>query len=266
MEPIELKRILEKKLNSEDRSFNYDHKEKTLRIEHKGNGKGITLSLPGLTAKYEERKDAAIDEVVHHVNEVFSVMQKEQSLDENQKGIFPVIRSTSFPTENNGDELVFEEHTAETRIFYAQDLGNSYRLLTKKMLEKEGWDMKQLKEIGRFNLRSLDTSMKEDQVAGNRFFFINSNDGYDASRILNQQLLEEMKEKVEGTMAIAVPHQDVLVFADIRNDQGYDILGQMSMHFFSNGRVPVTALPFLYDEGELEPIFILAKNKPTEAE
>lgn len=264
MEPIELKRILEQKLNGEERTFNYDSKEKTLRIEHKETGKGITLSLPGLTAKYEERKDAAIDEVIHHVNEVFAVMNHEQPLKENQKGIFPVIRSTSFPKEHNGEALVYEEHTAETSIFYAQDLGNSYRLLTHKMLEKEGWDMKQLKEIGRFNLRSLDCKMKEDQVAGNSFYFLNSNDGYDASRILNQQLLEEMKEKAEGTLAVAVPHQDVLIFADIRNEQGYDILGQMSMHFFSNGRVPITALPFLYDEGELEPVFILAKNKPTE--
>ncbi|WP_221566431.1 DUF1444 domain-containing protein [Alkalihalobacillus sp. TS-13] len=266
MEPIELKRILEKRLGSEDRSFIFNAKEKTLRIEEKGTGKGITLSLPGLTAKYEERKDDAIDEIIYHVDELFSVMNQNQSLDGNQKAIFPVIRSTSFPTEHNGEPLVFEEHTAETRIFYAQDLGNSYRLLTENMLEEQGWNIQQLKEIGRFNLRSLDCSMKEDQVAGNVFYFINHNDGYDASRILNQQLLDRMKKKAEGTLAVAVPHQDVLIFADIKNEQGYDILGQMSMHFFSNGRVPVTALPFLYEDGEFEPIFILAKTKPEESE
>ncbi|WP_349408189.1 DUF1444 domain-containing protein [Pseudalkalibacillus sp. SCS-8] len=266
MEPIELKRILEKKLKAEDRSFEYDSKEKTLRIEHNASKKGITLSLPGLTAKYEERKEAAIDEVVHHVNEVFSVMNKAPSLEGNQKAIFPVIRSTSFPTENNGESLVHEEHTAETNVFYAQDLGNSYRLLTHKMLEAEGWSLKQVHEIARFNLRSLDCQLKEDHVAGNTFYFLNRNDGYDASRILNVQLLQDMKEKAEGTLAVAVPHQDVLIFADIKNDQGYDVLAQMAMHFFSSGRVPITALPFLYEDGELEPIFILAKNKPTEAD
>jgi uncharacterized protein YtpQ (UPF0354 family) len=38
-------------------------------------------------------------------------------------------------------------------------------------------------------------------------------------------------------------------------------LAQMAMSFFANGRVPITALSFLYEDGELEPIFILGKNR-----
>jgi uncharacterized protein YtpQ (UPF0354 family) len=53
----------------------------------------------------------------------------------------------------------------------------------------------------------------------------------------------------------------VLIIADIRNNTGYDVLAQMAMSFFANGRVPITALSFLYENGELEPIFILGKNK-----
>ena len=70
-----------------------------------------------------------------------------------------------------------------------------------------------------------------------------------------------MQAKIEGDMAIAVPHQDVLIIADIRNNTGYDVLAQMTMSFFASGRVPITALSFLYEDGELEPIFILGKNK-----
>lgn len=104
--------------------------------------------------------------------------------------------------------------------------------------------------------------MKADRVAGNDFYFVSTQDGYDASRILNQSLLDKVEKQIEGTMAVAVPHQDVLIFADLKNDTGYDVLGQMTMSFFANGRVPITALPFLYEDGKLEPIFILAKNKP----
>ena len=93
-------------------------------------------------------------------------------------------------------------------------------------------------------------------------FFILSIDGYDASCILNIQWLESMKDKVEGEMAVAVPHGDVCIVADIRNNTGYDILAQMCMSFFASGHIPITALSFLYDEGKLEPIFILGKNKP----
>jgi uncharacterized protein YtpQ (UPF0354 family) len=60
---------------------------------------------------------------------------------------------------------------------------------------------------------------------------------------------------------LAVPHSDVLIIADIRNNTGYDVLAQMAMSFFTSGRVPITALSFLYENGELEPIFILGKNK-----
>jgi uncharacterized protein YtpQ (UPF0354 family) len=81
---------------------------------------------------------------------------------------------------------------------------------------------------------------------------------------LNQAFLKEMEEKISGTMVLAVPHQDVLIIADVQNDTGYDILAQMAMSFFSSGRVPITALSFLYENSELEPIFILGKNRKKE--
>ena len=62
-------------------------------------------------------------------------------------------------------------------------------------------------------------------------------------------------------MAVAVPHQDVLIIADLRNEVGYDVLAQMTMSFFTNGLVPITALSFMYENGKLEPIFIMGKNK-----
>lgn len=70
-----------------------------------------------------------------------------------------------------------------------------------------------------------------------------------------------MAAQIEGDMTVSVPHQDVLIIGDIRNEVGYDVLAQMTMHFFSVGAVPITSLSFIYDEGNLEPIFILAKNK-----
>jgi uncharacterized protein YtpQ (UPF0354 family) len=58
-----------------------------------------------------------------------------------------------------------------------------------------------------------------------------------------------------------VPHQDVLIVADLRNEIGYDIIAQMTMKFFFEGRVPITALSFMYENKELEPIFILGKKR-----
>ncbi|MDP4168993.1 MAG: DUF1444 domain-containing protein [Bacillota bacterium] len=262
MDSRKMRSEIESRLNSGNRTFSYDREKDQLRIENNENGKGITVSLSGIVAKWHTEKEKAIDEVVYYIEEGLNAMGNTIQLSDHEKKIFPVIRSTSFPSEaEEGVSFVMDDHTAETRIYYAYDLGNTYRLIDERLMEKEGWNKERIKEIALFNARSLSVGLKEDQVAGNIFYFLNTNDGYDASRILNKNFLNEMQSKIEGTMAVAVPHQDVLIIADVRNDAGYDVLAQMTMGFFANGHVPITALSFLYENGVLEPIFILGKNK-----
>ncbi|PLS02060.1 DUF1444 domain-containing protein [Neobacillus cucumis] len=257
-----MRQKLESRLAEDDRLISYDREKDQLRVESKSTGKGITIGLPGIIAKWHVEKEKAIDEIIYYVQEGLRAMDDAADLKEQVKKIFPVIRSASFPAEaEEGVPFLAEEHTAETKIYYAIDMGKSYRLIDARMMEKEGWSANSIKEMALFNVRSLSTPVKEDQVAGNIFYFLNTNDGYDASRILNKGFLHEMEKRITGTMVLAVPHQDVLIIADIRNDRGYDVIAQMAMSFFANGRVPITALSFLYEDGELEPIFILGKNK-----
>ncbi len=255
--------MIQDRLGSHNWEFTFDREKDTLRIEDKETKKGTTVTLPGIIAKYKEDGPGSLDEVIYYIEESLTVMNSEMDLEGKEKNIFPVIRSTSFPTQSNeGIDLVYDDHTAETRIYYALDLGTTYRLIDTKLLQKENWKFERIREIAKFNLRSLEVSYKTDVVAGNTFYFVNQNDGYDASRILNDSFLQKMSQQIKGTMAVAVPHQDVLLIADIQNDTGYDILAQMTMSFFAAGRVPITALSFLYEENELEPIFILGKNRP----
>lgn len=262
MDSLKMKRELESRLAGEDRIITYDREKDELRIESKTAGKGITVSLPGIVAKWHNEKEKAIEEVVYYVEQGLMAMVSPVQLTNHEKRIFPVIRSTSFPVEaEEGVPFLTDDHTAETRIYYAYDMGKTYRLLDSRIIEKEGWEPHRIKEIALFNVRSLSTNLKEDQVAGNTFYFLNTNDGYDASRILNKGFLHDMEKQITGTMVVAVPHQDVLIIADVRNDRGYDVMAQMAMSFFTSGHVPITALSFYYQNGELEPIFILGKNK-----
>ncbi|EIT85493.1 hypothetical protein A374_09658 [Fictibacillus macauensis ZFHKF-1] len=264
MTSLKLKKQLEARLQRPQWTTAYDRETEEFRVEDVTTKKGITLSLAGLSAQWDQKKEALIDELVYHVEEALTAATKTVT-SAIEKVIFPVIRSTSFPKETPEHEpLIYDEHTAETAIYYAVDLGKTYRLLTEKLMQEYGLKREQVKEIALFNARSLTTSLKKDEVAGNIFYFLNHNDGYDASRILNTVWLDEMAKQMQGTMVVAVPHQDVLILADIRNNQGYDIVAQMAMQFFMNGRVPVTALPFIYENSTLDPIFILAKNKPVE--
>ncbi|HET7656887.1 MAG TPA: DUF1444 domain-containing protein [Bacillales bacterium] len=263
MNSLEMKKLLEARLKRPGLSFSYDRDHDKLRIADERTSKGMTLSLPGIISKYENGNETVIEDIIHHVEHGLEAMNEPLTLSGKETKILPVIRSTSFPKETkDGNPFLFEEHTAETRVYYAVDLDQSYKLIDETMMAEEKWTKENIHEMARFNLRSLNNPMKEDKVAGNTFYFINENDGYDASRILNQALLDDMKARAKGDLAVAVPHQDVLLFADLENDTGYDVLGQMTMSFFTNGRVPITALPFLYEDGELEPIFIMARKKP----
>ncbi|GGL42409.1 DUF1444 family protein [Sporolactobacillus putidus] len=262
MNQQELRKILTERLASEGRRIRYDHKSAKLRVIDEDSGKGVTLSLADILNRCSEEGLRALEETVYYADCALRDMKRSPNLKGKENKIFPVIRSASFPrATSDGRELVSRAHTAETRIFYAVDLENSYRLLDRQFLRQEGMDEERLFETADFNLRSLPAKPKKDVVQNNAFYFINYNDGYDASRILNSRLLERMKNKAAGDLTVAVPHQDVLIFGDIVNPAGYDILAQMTMKFFASGSVPITILPFIYDNGELEPIFILAGKR-----
>lgn len=263
MKAPELISILKKRLGEDIYSLNLDAKTNKLRLEHRQLKKGMDLQLGDILTKYDERKEAAIDEVIYIIEQTFDAMAKEQT-DGFASGlkIFPAIRSGSFPKKSKeGVPFVTEKHTAETTVYFALDLGTTYRLIDEAMLEKLELTEQQVKEMARFQVRTLPTTVKKDEVAENIFYFLNHNDGYDASRILNESFLKEMAATVKGDMTVSVPHQDVLIIGDIRNKEGYDLLAQMTMHFFTVGAVPITSLSFVYENDKLEPIFIMAKNK-----
>jgi len=257
----QLVELLRKRLNEEKYDFHFDKKHDKLRLNHKTIEKGMELSLPGILAKYNDKQEAAIDEVVYTITQTFNAMEQEKEQGfQTDTHIYPVIRATSYPqASKEGHAFITTDHTAETRIFYALDLGKTYRFIDESMLEALQLSVEQIREMARFSVKQLPTSYKKDEVANNIFYFVNMNDGYDASRILS--FLKEMRTQIEGDMTLSVPHQDVLIIGDIRNETGYDVLAQMTMHFFAVGTVPITSLSFIYEDGELEPIFILAKNR-----
>lgn len=266
MEAKQLVAELTAKLGEANFTFTFDEKHGKLRLDHKTIGRGMDISLPEILTKYETKKERAIEEVVYTIEQTFFAMEQEQQHGfSGLAAVYPIIRSTSFPTKSKeGHLFVTTDHTAETRIFYALDLGTTYRLIDESMLPKLNVTPEQVREAARFSVKKLPTDMKRDEVSGNVYYFLNHNDGYDASRILNESFLKQLESHIEGEMTVSVPHQDVLIIGDIRNEVGYDVLAQMTMHFFTVGAVPITSLSFVYENGHLEPIFILAKNKKKE--
>lgn len=261
MNVFKMRDTLKSRLTHLEVQYQFNRDQESLRIYRTDNQKGVTVKLSPIVAKYNKGQKNIIDEIVYYVEETIHQMQDEAHKILNEKRIMPVIRATSFPTQTKeGNDFVTENHTAETRIYYALDLGKSYRLIDESLLKDLNLTEQQIKEMALFNVRKLDNPYKTDEVKGNIFYFINTNDGYDASRVLNASLLSSFEDKIEGEMLIALPHQDVLIIADIRNKTGYDIMAHMTMEFFTNGLVPITSLSLGYEKGLFEPIFILGKN------
>ncbi|UBH07983.1 DUF1444 family protein [Macrococcus armenti] len=259
MNVFEIRDYLKDALKDEAVTFQFDRKEETLRIERNDNKKGLTLKLAPVAAKYKEKKEKILEEVLYYIRETIHAFGDVNPFDD-KPIIMPVVRATSFQKEQNGIPFLITEHTAETNIYYAVDLGNTYRLIDEEALEKLNLSESHVKEQALFNLNGLSNPYKTDIVSGNTYYFFNSNDGYDASRLLNKQLLKSFRDKITGEMLVAVPHGDVLIIADIQNETGYDVLAQMTMQFFANGLVPITSLSFQYEDGTLTPVFILGKN------
>src|SRR5699024_629692 len=138
MTNIKMKKILEDRLKDQAYRTSYKRDNDVYRIEWKESKQGMSIRLPQLVAKYNERGDAAIHEIDKQVQEVHKIMNKEHQLTGIEKHNYTVIRSKSFIIEKKEcTVLLTKEHTAEIRIMYALDLGNSYRLIDEEFLQTE---------------------------------------------------------------------------------------------------------------------------------
>lgn len=255
---MDFKKLLDEKFAGYPLSSMFDKEKNILRYENKETGQGVNLDLNSLKPHFEKNIVEVTEEIANHiVTNLFPSLQTFKLVD-NLTKIFPVIRSSSFPKENlKGNQFVTKEHTAESTIYYALDLGKNFQLIDYLLLLEAELNLEKLHEIAVSNLLSLEFTFKKDSVAGNHFYFVNQKDGFDASRILLDPFLDNMESEFTGTMAVAIPHQDVLILCDIQNDHGYSILAEMNMKFFTSGNIPITPVSFLYENKELNPIFIM---------
>lgn len=230
--------------------------EEMFKVINPTTGNGVTVNISKLSSMYENAGDNVVEEYVYYINETLQSDKSTINLTENLDKILPVIRSTSFPK----NELVCVEHTGETNIFFAFDTGSGYHLIDRRLVSVANLSGEKLLEIAIRNLSKKSFSSKKQTVAGNDFYFVNTNDGYDASRILLIDELNEFKTSFEGETVISTPHQDVLIIADVKNQSGYDVIAHLCMDFFTRGDIPITSLSFKFDGKILEPIFIMAKG------
>jgi len=182
------------------------------------------------------------------------------SLQGQQKHVYPVIRHTSL-VQKQPQRWVFMPHTADTALLYALDQGAGYLLIEPHMLTEAGWTIEELHQLAMDNLKQLPFSVKSQEVGENRIHFISPMDGYAASRILLGDLLRDFDRNKRGdALGVAIPHQDVLIVADMTGESGAHLLARLTYDFASKGDIPISVLPFYWEDGELTPFLVVSHD------
>ena len=206
--------------------------------------------------------DKKIEEFIYYVVGNFNA-QKKLSIDDRTEAellenIFPVVRASSFNKDNERD-LVSFDHTNETKIYLAYDFKDGYKLLDSSFLSRFSKTKEEFLGFAKNNLEKLPLKYNVDEVAGNKFYFLNAKDGYDGARIIDKNVLNHFYDKIGASFYVGLPHQDTLIIADVQNKQGLEVLQKMMVHFFTEGLVPITTITFKYDGKELESYFIFVE-------
>ena len=118
----------------------------------------MDISLPEILVKYEQKKDAAIKEIVYTIGETFKAMEKEQTIGFRMGTDYLSCYSGPhhFQKETaDGHRFIMKDHTAETRIYYALDLGTTYRLIDESMLESIGMTETEIMESALIPCKSV---------------------------------------------------------------------------------------------------------------
>ncbi len=101
MNTFQMRDKLKERLSHLDVEFKFNREEETLRIYRTDNNKGITIKLNAIVAKYEDKKEKIVDEIVYYVDEAIAQMADKTLESISSSQIMPVIRATSFDKKLN---------------------------------------------------------------------------------------------------------------------------------------------------------------------
>jgi uncharacterized protein YtpQ (UPF0354 family) len=218
-------------------------------------------ALYKLVEKQPERRRETLHSITAQVIAFVRGKTADRRLVNQEQRVYPVIRHVSL-AQRQGQNWVVKPHTEETVIAYALDNRDGYLMIEQDMLSDADWTEEQLHQYALENLRNLPFSMKTEQVGKNLIHFISPRDGYAASRILLTDLLMQVdREKTGNVLGVAIPHQDVLILADLHDDRGAQMLAVLTYEFASKGTIPIYPLPFFYERGELTPYIVVEHGK-----
>lgn len=126
--------------------------------------------------------------------------------------LLAVVRERQLPL------LVYRPFLADLIITYVIDEPSSVAYINEEHLDHWGITEQELHDEALANLRQRTIGGTNYTTAGEgvqRIFIFSTQDGYDATRLLLPEILEQWREKMPGRMVIGIPNRDFLIaFSD----------------------------------------------------
>lgn len=161
--------------------------------------------------------------------------------------ILPQIRSLDKMRHAAPDQLVAQPFVNDTFIIYMIDLKDSAGPVSTEQLIRWGVDADELDHIARMNLAACQPGLEvqlfrnDDTTAA----LFNTGDGYDASRLLLDQLHPKLSPEMGGNFLVAIPTRDVFIAFPDKPSVFLDKLRQRIRSDFKVLPYPITSDLFL---------------------
>ncbi|MCS6939962.1 MAG: DUF5688 family protein [Roseiflexaceae bacterium] len=218
MEADQFAAYIERRLSLYDDVIAVRERRGSVLIVH-ARGRDVTINLDRFYRAYVQ-DPAQLDAIVHTMVSVLTreIPARDRSdFASLRDRIFPMLKPIgllAFVRERNLPMLVYRPFLADLIITYVVDEPQSVAYINEQHLEQWGVSEREIHELALRNLRRRTDERAPYTMVGEdeqRLFIFNSNDGYDATRLLLTDILADWAKQVCGQLVIGVPNRDFLI-------------------------------------------------------
>ncbi len=197
-----------------DREFELNAEAGTIRCGH------LRFGMSNLFDEYRQSAVslAEFDQlIIENFGRAFAMTQSPTSLmperwDEVVDRLQPQLVSIRLP---NMDDAIRFPFSAEVQLAVVVDAPNGYAYVKEHNASQWGKSALEIMEVARANLLKASSGMRSHFVPSERLVVLQTNDGYDAARILVKEirrgLLQAILGNAEGKILVGIPNRDFLI-------------------------------------------------------
>ena len=222
MSPEQFAQYLERRLVLNDDEIQVQRRDGT-RLHLRVRDQDVTVDVANFYTAYAN-DPSQLDTIAQNFLRALLDAQPDrtaQDFDALADRIFPMLKPIAMLAtvrERNLPMLVYREFLADLIITYVVDEARSVTFLNEEHLNNWDISVQDLHERALQNLQQRTAAHANYTTAGSgdqQLFIFNTNDGYDATRLLLTDVLAGWAEQTRGNLVIGIPNRDFLIaFSD----------------------------------------------------